>query len=272
MSENNRDVALSVAMMSGKGGVGKSNLSLNLGYALAQLDYPSLLIDADLGLANLDVLLGIAPEKNLQDVMDSNEDVNSILAPIEMEDNKRLSLLPASSGITELVEMNKETRETLFSKIEPVFDNYSMVLLDLGAGIHENVQAFAAMAAIRLIVLTPEPTSLTDAYALIKVLSTNLEVKEFLVIVNQANSQKEAEEIFNRLDAACANFLKVKPVLLGIVRYDSKVSDAVRLQKPLMQAFPSSKAAQDIGSLANKLGAIYGTMYDKLKGKPALDI
>ncbi len=271
MTTNNKDVTLSIAMMSGKGGVGKSNLSLNLAYALAELEYPSLLLDADLGLANLDVLLGIAPEKNLQDVIDNNESVHSVLVPILNEENKKLSLLPAASGITELVEMQEETRKNLLDKIEPVFEGNSMLFLDLGAGIHENVQFFAAMAAIKLIVLTPEPTALTDAYALIKVLSNNLNVKEFLVIVNQATSQKEAQEVFDRLSAACENFLQVKPVLLGVVRYDSKLTDSVRLQKPIMQAFPESNAAKDIKALASKLGSIYGTMYNKIKGKPTLN-
>ncbi len=261
---NTQNKTLSIAVMSGKGGVGKSNLALNIGYALAKNNFSTLLMDCDLGLANLDVLLGIAPEYNVQDILHDRILPQYATVPIMSEEVKKFSLLPATSGISELADMRSEESSLLFKKIEPVFSDYSLLLMDLGAGISESVQYFASMAAIRLVILTPEPTSLTDAYALIKVLKTNTNMTEFLVLVNQADSQKEAKDVFERLAIACDKFLGVKPVFLGLVHNDSKVPDAVRRQKPLLSVHPDSKAAMDVLVLANKLGKIYQTMLPKI--------
>ncbi len=261
---NTQNKTLSIAIMSGKGGVGKSNLALNIGYALAKEKHATLLLDCDLGLANLDVLLGIAPEYNMQDVLQGRILPQYALVPIMNEEIKNFSLLPATSGVSELADMKSEESSLLLKKIEPVFSNYSILLMDLGAGISESVQYFASMAAIRVIVLTPEPTSLTDAYALIKVLKTNSNMTDFLVLVNQADSQKEARDVFERLAIACEKFLKVKPVFLGFVHNDPKMPDAVRRQKPLLSVHPSSKAAMDITMIGTKLSRIYATMLPKI--------
>ncbi len=270
---NIENKALSIAIMSGKGGVGKSNIALNIGYALAKDHCSTLLLDCDLGLANLDVLLGIAPEYNINDVLKGKISANEALVPLMQESlnsENKFSLLPATSGISELADMTLEESENLLKTIEPAFKDYSMLLLDLGAGISDSVQYFAAMAAIRLIILTPEPTSLTDAYALIKVLKTNLQVNEFLVVVNQADSQKEAKDVYDRLAVACERFLEVKPVYLGFVHSDPKISDSVRRQKPLLSLHPDSKAAKDITDLASRLTKIYATMLPKISKQAPL--
>lgn len=266
-----KNKCLSIAIMSGKGGVGKSNIALNLGYALAKKEMSSLLIDCDLGLANLDVLLGIAPDKTLQDVLLGNVSMSDVLVPVINEGGKELALLPSGSGVPALADMEHEKRQELLDKLEPLFDDYSMLILDLGAGVSQSVLYFAAMAAIRLIVLTPEPTSLTDAYALIKMLKTNLNVKEFLVVVNQAETPKEASSIFNRLSTACERFLQVTPVLLGVVQYDSKMQNAVRKQSPFLHLYPESEGAKDIENIAQKLTRIYGTMLKKIEDSSPLN-
>ncbi len=251
--------------MSGKGGVGKSNIALNLGYSLAKQEFSTLLIDCDLGLANLDVLLGIAPDKTLQDVLLGNSPINEVLVSIIGEGQKQLALLPSGSGVPALADMEHEKRHELLEKLDPIFENYSMLLLDLGAGVSQSVLYFAAMAAVRVIVLTPEPTSLTDAYAVVKMLKTNLNVKEFLVIVNQAETQKEAGKIFNRLSTACEKFLGVKPVLLGCIQYDTKMQSAVRKQAPFLHLYPESGGAKDIENVAQKLTKIYAAMQKKIE-------
>jgi flagellar biosynthesis protein FlhG len=241
---------LSVAILSGKGGVGKSNIALNLGYCLYKGNHPLLLMDCDLGLANLDVLLGIAPERNLQDLLD--EDIPPKDIAVTLEPNG-FDFLPAASGVPELVDMDDEMRALLFRRLIPLFGNYDYLFLDMGAGITPTVLSFAAMSRIRLIVITPEPTSLTDGYALIKVLHTQHDVSEFHVIVNMAESEAEAKQSFNRLSAACERFLDLSPIFLGAIRSDKAVVEAVRRQTPLMKQAPGSKAGQDIFALAQGL-------------------
>ncbi len=263
---------MSLAIMSGKGGVGKSNLSLNLGYSLAQKNHALLLMDCDLGLANLDVLLGITPEQNLQDVLLSGADVKNAIISLEKNTKDAFDILPAASGVPELTDMNSDMRDLLIKRINPSLRGYDIILMDLGAGIHGTVQSFAAMAAIRIIVLTPEPTALTDAYALIKVLSQDLGVRDFLVVVNDVASRKEEEITFKRLEMACQKFLNINPVLLGGVRHDVKLQESVLRQKPLLELFPESNAAQDIGTLADRILKIYARMEPHLEGQEPLRV
>ena len=263
---------MSLAIMSGKGGVGKSNLSLNLGYSLAQKNHALLLMDCDLGLANLDVLLGITPEQNLQDVLLSGADVKNAIISLEKNTKEAFDILPAASGVPELTDMNSDMRDLLIKRINPSLRGYDIILMDLGAGIHGTVQSFAAMVAIRIIVLTPEPTALTDAYALIKVLSQDLGVRDFLVVVNDVASRKEEEITFKRLEMACQKFLNINPVLLGGVRHDVKLQESVLRQKPLLELFPESNAAQDIGTLADRILKIYARMEPHLEGQEPLRV
>lgn len=252
---------MSVAILSGKGGVGKTNLALNLAMALHQSGYKTLLVDCDMGLANLDVLLGITPEGNLQDVLLGEakiEDVMHSLAP------SGLDVLPAASGVPELNDLSAENRQILLEKLSPMLGQYDYVFLDLGAGISETVQTFAVMAATRLMVITPEPTSLTDSYALIKVLNRRFALKDFWVVVNQVESGKEAQRAFDKLRGACAHFLGLEPRLLGHVRIDKKLPEAVCRQQPLMAYAPGSPAAQDIQAMGQKLQSARLGMLDWL--------
>lgn len=176
---------LSVAVLSGKGGVGKTNLSLNLACALYQAGFKNLLMDCDMGLANLDVLLGITPEGNLQDALLGDARLSDVLYPLEP---KGFDVLPAASGVPELNDMRPDLRDMLLERLEPVLGKYDYIFMDLGAGISETVQTFAAMAAMRIVIITPEPTSLTDSYALIKVLNSRFGMRDFMVLVNAQGS------------------------------------------------------------------------------------
>jgi flagellar biosynthesis protein FlhG len=241
---------MSIAIVSGKGGVGKTNISLNLGYALSQLGHPTLIMDADLGLANLDVLLGISPEYNIQDVITKDVVPKDVVVAINQQG---LDLLPAASGIADLVDLDEDVQSLLLTRLEPLFHAYDYLLLDLGAGINPTVLSFAAMSQERLVVLTPEPTSLTDSYALIKILATEHGVKNFQVIVNMTDSLHEARQTFDRLFAACHHFLGIKIQYLGLVHQDRAVTESVRRQEPLVQWAQRSPAARDIQSLAQSL-------------------
>ncbi|MDO5483434.1 MAG: MinD/ParA family protein, partial [Desulfovibrionaceae bacterium] len=199
---------LSVAILSGKGGVGKTNISLNLAYALYQKGINSLLMDCDMGLANLDVLLGLTPEGNMQDALMGESRLEDVLFSIE---EGGLDVLPAASGVPEMNDLRPELREILLARLKPILGRYDYIFMDLGAGISETVQTFAALAAMRIIIVTPEPTSLTDGYALVKVLNSRFGMRNFMILVNQAESDKEAQGAFDKLHGACRRFLNLEP-------------------------------------------------------------
>lgn len=245
MNHNN---TLSLAIMSGKGGVGKTNIVLNLGYALHEANMTAMLMDCDLGLANLDVLLGISPEKTLHDLLQTGVDAEDVLVPIE----QGFDMLPATSGVPELVEMDEDMQDILFKKLVSLAGEYEYLMLDLGAGISPTVLSFAALSQLRIVVVTPEPTSMTDSYAMIKVLVTQYGVTDFLILVNQATSAKEANVTFDRLAAACKNFLDIDLRNLGFIHQDKKLADSVRHQTPLLKYAPDTRASNDIRLLSKK--------------------
>ncbi|MBR3663297.1 MAG: MinD/ParA family protein [Desulfovibrio sp.] len=259
---------LSVAILSGKGGVGKTNISLNLAYGLYHLGFKPLLMDCDMGLANLDVLLGITPEANLQDTLMGKAQLTDVLYNLEPNG---FDVLPAASGVPELNDLKPEMRDILIDKLEPLLSAYDFIFMDLGAGISENVQTFAAMSAMRIVIITPEPTSLTDGYALIKVLNNRFGMQDFMIIVNEAASAKEAQSTYDRLKTACLHFLHVEPVLLGFVHRDSKLPEAVCHQKALLLYAPSCQAARDLSSLAGKLQKVRLSMADWLAQRSILN-
>ncbi|NJB66734.1 flagellar biosynthesis protein FlhG [Desulfobaculum xiamenense] len=245
-----RNKAISFSIVSGKGGVGKTNLALNIGYALYRANHPVMLMDCDLGLANLDVLLGLAPDKNLQDLLTTGEDVRNIVVPIEPNG---FDFLPSASGVPELIDLDEDLQGMIFDKLNSVISRYDFLLMDIGAGISKTVLRFAAMSQERVVVITPEPTSLTDGYALIKVLHSEYGVDSFNVVVNQVASLEEGRKSFQRLDAACKRFLGISLSYAGSVRSDPAVSEAVIRQVPLLKHAPGSIAGRDILTLAVKL-------------------
>lgn len=255
------NTTLSVAILSGKGGVGKTNLALNLAFSLFQNGFKSLLMDCDMGLANLDVLLGITPEGNLQDVLLGEAKIEDVLHPIQPSG---LDVLPAASGVPELNDLSPDKRDLLLSRLSPLLNKYDYIFMDIGAGISDTVQTFANMAAMRIIVITPEPTSLTDSYALIKVLNKRFGLQDFRVVVNEVTSNNEATRAYEKLAGACKHFLNIDLKRLGAIRMDKKISEAVCKQQPLMSYAPGSPAAQDIQSIAFKLQNARMNMLDWL--------
>lgn len=263
MNDNN---TLSLSIMSGKGGVGKTNIVLNLGYALYQAEMTAMLMDCDLGLANLDVLLGISPERTLHDLIQTGVDAEDVLVPIE----DGFDMLPATSGVPELVEMDEDMQDILFKKLVSLAGEYDYLMLDLGAGISHTVLSFAALTQLRIVVVTPEPTSLTDSYAMIKVLVTQHDVKDFLVIVNQATSSAEALQTFERLDAACKNFLNINLRNLGFIHQDYTLVESVRRQTPLLKFAPQAPASKDIKVLAKKIMRYREDNLERIAERPIL--
>lgn len=241
---------LSLAVLSGKGGVGKTGFTLNLGYALHRLSQTVLLADCDMGLANLDVLLGVAPQCSLQDLILSDIEPRQAVFPVEPQG---LDLLPAASGLNELFEMDEDAREALIGKLNRDFGIYDYLLLDLPAGIGETVLSMARMARQRIILLTPDPTSLTDAYAIIKVLASRWGVRGFQIVVNMAESAQEADETFEKLDQVCRSFLGFGADFLGFVHSSPVVRESVRSQTPFVQAQPDAQPTRDIVTIARRI-------------------
>ena len=249
----NTKTTVSFSVLSGKGGVGKSNLALNLCYCLHQLGNTVLLMDSDMGLANIDVLLGISPDGDIQDIFLENKSPSDILVPIGPSGTEGFDLLPANSGMAAFADLEAEARNLLREKLNPLADRYDFFALDVGAGISPTALSFGAMTTVRVVVITPEPTSLTDSYALMKVLSATHDITNFHLLVNQVESHAEGKQTYNRLALVCERFLGFRPEYLGPVRSDRMVTESVRKQKPFSQVNPKSPASEDCMKIAEKL-------------------
>lgn len=239
--------ALSLAVMSGKGGVGKTNLALNLALSLQQSGNKVLVVDCDLGLANIDVLLGITPDGNLLDFLSGEKTLDAIRKTVV----NGLDILPATSGIANC--STPALGNQIAAALEPALAEYDFAFFDLGAGISPCVLQPALMVAMRLIVTTPEPTAITDCYALMKVLNAKNGTKDFFLLINNILSDEEGTATSDRISAACSHFLHFTPNLLGCIPSDPALPLAVCRQEPLLLAFPQSPASLAIKTIADKI-------------------
>jgi flagellar biosynthesis protein FlhG len=238
-----------ITITSGKGGVGKTNIVANIGYTLCRYGKKVLILDADLGLGNLDVLLGLTPQYNLSDVIHGDKQ----LADIIVEGPGRLKILPAASGIQELTELTADERYHVFSQLGDLIKDFDIVLIDTAAGISSNVLFFNINADEIMVVVTPEPTSITDAYALMKVLSVKYGTDHFKLVVNAATSQHEADDVFRQLSMVADRFLNIRIEYYGRIGLDEKLKKGVRQQKIVSEMAPLSKASRDIATLSRKI-------------------
>ena len=208
-----------------------------------------MILDADLGLANVDVLLGLTPRFNIQHVLAGEK----TLADILVKGPAGIDILPASSGVQDLVHLTEGQRLQLLTELDTLDGRVDFLLIDTGAGISTNVMYFNIAAHGVVVVVTPEPTSMTDAYALMKVLSIKYAEKNFSIIMNTVANARDAKDAFRRLSIATERFLNVSLDYLGYVVYDETFSRAVRQQKPLMELYPHSVAARCFHQLAQVL-------------------
>ena len=249
MAKASRAVTRVISVTSGKGGVGKTHTVTNLGISLASLGCSVLVLDADLGLANVDVLLNLKPKGTLHDVLKGSLPLDDIL----LEGPGGISIIPAASGVEELHELRSEEKLLLLEEIERIAYRYDYLLIDTPAGIGSDVMYFNSAAAEVVCVINGEPTSLTDTYALIKVLSTTYGEKNFSVVVNNVADETEAAAAFKKLTRAVERFLKVKVRYLGWVPTDGTVRECVMQQQAISADFPSSKASLSIAAIARKV-------------------
>jgi len=237
------------AITSGKGGVGKSTLSLNLGIALSQQGLQVLLIDADLGLANVDILLGLSPERTVQDLLDGEASALDVV----VEGPEGLSLLPAASGMAEDEAWRLGDRHRLAEELGRLERGYDLILIDTGAGISSKVVDFVLCADRVLVVAVPEPTSIADAYAMVKVCHGQAPGLDMGLIVNRAQSPREAFALHQKFDQIVDRFLGIQVNRSGFVLEDRVVEQASRRQEPFVMAQPESAAARCVIQLAQEL-------------------
>jgi flagellar biosynthesis protein FlhG len=238
-----------VAIASGKGGVGKTWLTITLAHVLARAGLRVLLLDADLGLANVDVQLGLNPASDLGAVISGRMNVAGAVTRYDLAG---FDVLAGSSGSGALSGTSAASLELLLTRLKEETLGYDIVLLDLSAGIDRIVRRLAAWSDMLLVVATDEPTSLTDAYAVLKLQTLDRPDGDARIVVNQARSAAGGQQTHETLRRACSAFLHREPPLAGVIRQDPKVRDAIRRQTPLLSRHPNCGAAQDVEALARR--------------------
>jgi len=244
------NLPLVFSVTSGKGGVGKTNISANLAVSLTKMGKRVVLLDADLGLANVDVVLGMAPELNLFHLFHKGMNLQKVLCQTPYG----FHILPASSGVAEMLSLSTGQKLVLLEAMDFLEDKIDYLIVDTGAGIGDNVLYFNLAARERLLVLTTEPTSLTDAYALVKVMHLNHAVNRFRVVVNMAPSEKAAKQVFGKLYAACDHFLDgISLDFVDFIPHDATVRQAVIKQVPFCHMAPQAPASLKVTDIARKI-------------------
>ncbi|MBI5165095.1 MAG: MinD/ParA family protein [Magnetospirillum sp.] len=239
-----------IAVASGKGGVGKTWFAITLTHALAKSGKHVLLFDGDLGLANVDIQLGLMPKADLGSVVAGRLTLNQAMVTFPAGG---FDIIAGRSGSGTLANIPLSRLQILGDDLLLLAASYDRVIVDLGAGVEKTVRQVAQNAGIVMVVTTDEPTSLTDAYAFIKVTHMERPGTDMRVVVNMANSTREGERIYGTLLKACEGFLKISPPLAGVIRRDLKVREAIRNQTPVLTRSPNSEAAADVEAIVERL-------------------
>lgn len=238
-----------IAVTGGKGGVGKTNVSVNVSLALGEMGHRVVLMDADLGLANVDVLLGIKARQNISDVLSGQCSLRELL--IDVDENVRI--VPAASGTQEMTSLSVHEHSELIHAFSELDDDIDVLVIDTAAGISDAVVSFIKAAQEVVVVVCDEPTSITDAYALMKLLNRDYKMTRFRVLANMVRSEQEGRNMYNKLLTVTDRFLDVTLQYLGSIPYDESVRKGVQKQRAVLKAFPRSKAALAYKQLATRV-------------------
>ena len=238
-----------IAVTSGKGGVGKTNISVNLAASLSLAGQRVMLMDADLGLANVDVLLGLEPHFDLQHVISGEKTLDEII----VQGPLGIHVVPASSGVEKMADLTSVEHASLISAFSELKQPIDVLIVDTAAGIADGVVSFAKACQEVIVVVCDEPTSLTDAYALIKVLSMRHGIKQFQILANMVKDESQGLNLYEKLLNTTDRFLEVGLKYLGAVPFDEQLRQSVRAQKPVVEAYPRSPASKALVRMSEKI-------------------
>jgi flagellar biosynthesis protein FlhG len=238
-----------LAISSGKGGVGKTNVVVNLAVEIQRRGLRVLVFDADLGLSNVPILLGLVPEYDISHVLFGEKRMKEVLFP----GPGGVTVLPAGVGVQEMAVLTEEQQLRLLCETEELEEEFDVVLIDTGAGISPNVLFFNIVSHDNIVVVAPEPTSMSDAYVLMKILALQYQRKTFKILMNSVKAEAEAELVLDRITEACQRFLGVSVRHFGNIPHDRRVGEAVRCQKPVVELYPDAASSQSFSELASRL-------------------
>lgn len=238
-----------IAITGGKGGVGKTSVTINLAYALAQAHKRVLILDADLGLANVDVMFGIRPEHDLADVILKGYTLKQVLCHIR----PKIAIIPAASGVQGMMDLTAHHHAHLIQAFNSLEADFDFLLIDTAAGISDMVLNFAIAAQEKLVVVCDEPTSMTDAYALMKILSNQHDQKHFQIVANMVKNTESGRLLYKKMAQVAHRFLDVTLEFAGAIPWDKNVKTAIRHQQILMEKYPETPAAIALEALTHKI-------------------
>ncbi|MBA1149513.1 MinD/ParA family protein [Ectothiorhodospiraceae bacterium WFHF3C12] len=238
-----------IAVTSGKGGVGKTNVSVNLGTALGRMGKGVMLLDADLGLANVDVMLGLSPKLNLSHVLDGSAGLEEVL----VDGPEGMHIIPASSGMQRMAELSSAEHAGLIRSFSELSHDIDYLIVDTAAGISDSVMSFARASREVIVVAVDEPSSITDAYALIKVLNRDHGVQRFNMVANRVSSAQHGQSLFDKLTRVTGKFLDLTMDYAGAIPEDEAIRKAIQRQKTVVEAYPGSPAGKAFEQLARRV-------------------
>lgn len=250
-----------ISVCSGKGGVGKTFFTVNLGLALAKLGKKVLLFDGDLGLGNLNVVIGFIPKFTIYHVIKGHRSLRDII----LHTADGIDVIPGASGFMQIADLDEKQREELLRGFSQI-DNYDYILIDGGAGINMNVVSFALSSDEVILVVNPEPTSITDGYGFIKSVITNDNSKKIYMVINKIRDKSEGERVIRRMTEISEKFLSYKPEAIGMIPFDIEVENSIKKQKPILLSSPNSKTSENIITIARKILGLESTHRKKPEG------
>ncbi len=238
-----------IVIASGKGGVGKTNLVVNLAIALGQLGKKAIVLDTDLGMANADILMDLKPTYTLVDVIRGDKELEDII----LKGPYNVDVIPGGSGLSDMISLDSQQREQLISRLSYLEEAGNVVLVDCPAGLTRDVLSFIAVADDLLLLTTPEPTAITDVYGMIKVVDSYQLHSSIKLAINMVRNQREGENVFRRINYVCQHFLTTEVDFLGSIEYDQNVRKAVLTCSPYVLQFPRSRATQGTQQIARRI-------------------